>query len=62
MQIKESDLHFEDSKSKNDEATKPDAFFYILIIIISILTIAVVASSFLSWRNKQSTQQQKLAK
>ncbi|CDW91686.1 UNKNOWN [Stylonychia lemnae] len=56
LQIKESDLHFENSKARNDEAAKADALTYIMIILIVFLSITVIASSFLSWRSKKQTQ------
>jgi hypothetical protein len=53
MQLTMSDMFFEDSYERNLEATKADAASWAVGIVIVLLSIIVLVSSFASWKYKK---------
>ncbi len=55
IQLNTDDLHFEDSKTKNEEVTRADAWSWIVVMVVCFFVSSVILSSLASWYFKKET-------
>ena len=56
MQLNIEDMHFEESKSKNQEVNEADFVSVIFVIVLILFILAVLISSFATYHYKKLTE------
>jgi hypothetical protein len=55
-QLNTDDMHFEDAYQKNKEATKADAWSWIIVLVVIFCLLSVIISSIAFWYFKKESE------
>jgi Ca2+/H+ antiporter len=56
IQLNTDDMHFEDANQKNKDATKADAWSWIIVLLIIFFLLSMIISSIAFWYFKKESE------